>query len=91
VTDAKIRISSEARDRLAEIAAAEGLSLPAWLARLAGTLLTPAERGARAEQARTVLREWNGYDPTEAEAAQADAELSRRLAKAGIQWRPPDD
>jgi hypothetical protein len=38
-----------------------------------------------------VLREWNGHDLTEAEAAQADAELSRRLAKAGIQWRPPGD
>ncbi|MFI8889166.1 hypothetical protein [Streptomyces paradoxus] len=59
--DADIRIPSEARDRLAETAAGEGLSLRAYLARLAETQLTPAERSERAEQARTVLREWNGY------------------------------
>jgi len=58
-----------ARDRLAEIASAEGLSLRAYLARLADSLLTPAERAERAEQARAVLHEWNGYDPSEEEAA----------------------
>jgi hypothetical protein len=82
VSDANIRIPAEARDRLAEIAAAEGMSLRAYLARLADTLLTPAERVARAEQARATLREWNGYDPTEAEQADLDAELNRRLAEA---------
>jgi hypothetical protein len=82
VADANIRIPADARDRLAEIAAAEGLSLRAYLARLADTLLTPAERAARAEQARAALRDWNGYDPTDAEAARADAELDRRLAAA---------
>ena len=75
--DANIRIPASARDRFAEIAAAEGLSLRAYLARLAETLLTPAER---AERARAVLREWNGYDPSEAEQAELDAELNRRLA-----------
>jgi hypothetical protein len=80
VSDANIRIPSEARNRLAEIAAAEGLSLRAYLARLADTLLTPAERAARAEQARAALRAWNGYDPTETEQADLDAELDRRLA-----------
>ncbi|WP_322767963.1 hypothetical protein [Frankia sp. Cr1] len=81
MADANIRIPTDARDRLAEIAAAEGLSLRAYLARLASTLLTPAERAARAEQARAELRKWNGYDPTEAEAAQVDADLDRRLAE----------
>ncbi len=82
VADANVRIPAEARDRLAEVAAAEGLSSRAYLARLASTLLTPAERAERAERARAVLREWSGYDPTEEEAAQADAELDRRLARA---------
>ncbi|MEU7044083.1 hypothetical protein AB0A77_23890 [Streptomyces varsoviensis] len=82
MSDANVRIPADARDRLAEIAAAEGLSLRAYLARLAETLLTPAERAERAERARAVLREWNGYNPTEAELAEADAELDRRLAEA---------
>lgn len=82
MADANIRIPTDARDRLAEIAAAEGLSLRAYLARLAETLLTPAERAERAERARAVLREWNGYDPTETERARLDAELDRRLAEA---------
>ncbi|WP_155060794.1 hypothetical protein [Streptomyces blattellae] len=82
MSDANIRIPAEARDRLAEIAAGEGLSLRAYLARLADTLLTPAERAQRAEQARAVLREWSGYDPSKAEEAALDAELDRRLAEA---------
>ncbi|WP_055549223.1 hypothetical protein [Streptomyces sp. NBRC 110028] len=82
MADATIRIPKEARDRLAEIAASEGLSLRAYLARLADTVLTPAERAERAERARAVLREWNGYDPSEADVADLDAELDRRLAEA---------
>lgn len=82
VADANIRIPAEARDRLAEVAAAEGMSLRAYLARLADTLLTPAERAERAEAARAALRSWNGYDPTNEEQAAADAELDRRLTQA---------
>jgi hypothetical protein len=82
MSDANVRIPAEARDRLAEIAAAEGMSLRAYLARLAETLLTPAERAERAEKARTVLREWNGYDPSQSEQDALDAELDRRLAQA---------
>lgn len=77
--DANIRIPEEAKDRLAAIAAAEGLSLRAYLARLAETLLTPAERAERAERARVLLRDWNGYAPTEAEQRELDGELDRRL------------
>lgn len=80
--DANIRIPVEARDRLARIAADEGLSLRAYLARLADSLLTPAERTARAEETRAALKAWNGYDPTPAEKRAIDAELDRRLAKA---------
>ncbi|WUD70360.1 hypothetical protein OG937_45495 [Streptomyces sp. NBC_00510] len=73
---------AEARERLAEITAAEGLSLRAYLARLADTLLTPAERAERAEQALAVLNAWNGYAPTPAEQYDLDAELDRRLTRA---------
>lgn len=81
--DANVRIPVEARDRLAEIAAAQGLSLRTYLGRLAESLLTPAERAERAERARAVLHAWNGYDPSEEERAELDAELDRRLARAG--------
>ncbi|MBW1602748.1 hypothetical protein JJV70_11635 [Streptomyces sp. JJ66] len=83
MSDANVRIPAEARDRLAEVAAAEGLSLRAYLAHLAQTLLTPDERAERAERARHILREWNGYDPDDSEVAMADQELDRRLAEAG--------
>ncbi|MER5382902.1 hypothetical protein ABZZ47_33935 [Streptomyces sp. NPDC006465] len=79
--DANVRIPEEARDRLAALAAAEGLSLRAYLARLAETLLTPSERAERAEKARAALKEWNGYAPTSAEEQDLDSELDRRLAQ----------
>lgn len=82
MSDANVRIPEEAKDRLAAIAAAEGLSLRAYLARLAETLLTPAERAERAEKTRAALREWNGYAPTAAEQDDLDSELDRRLAQA---------
>ncbi|MFJ4153006.1 hypothetical protein ACIP10_36315 [Streptomyces galbus] len=81
MSDANVRIPEEAKDRLAAIAAAEGLSLRAYLARLAETLLTPAERAERAEKALAVLKEWNGYAPTAAEGRHLDSELDRRLAQ----------
>ncbi|MCA6094916.1 hypothetical protein LE181_22430 [Streptomyces sp. SCA3-4] len=82
MADANIRIPAEARDRLAEVAAAEGMSLRAYLARLAASVLTPAERAEQAERARRLLQEWNGYDPTPEEEARLDSELDRRLAEA---------
>ncbi|MGW1506700.1 hypothetical protein ACWCQW_51310 [Streptomyces mirabilis] len=83
--DANVRIPEEAKDRLAAIAAAEGLSLRAYLARLAETLLTPAERAERAEKALAALTEWNGYAPTASEERDLDSELDRRLARAAAQ------
>jgi len=74
VPDANVRIPEEAKDRLAAIAASQGMSLRAYLARLAETLLTPQER---AERARAALREWNGYAPTAAEEQDLDTELDR--------------
>ncbi|MFB7076418.1 hypothetical protein [Streptomyces sp. NPDC056308] len=82
MSDANVRIPEEAKDRLAAIAAAEGLSLRAYLARLAETMLTPAERAERAEKARAALEEWSGYAPTPAEQDDLDSELDRRLARA---------
>ncbi|MDX2565239.1 hypothetical protein PV371_37165 [Streptomyces sp. TX20-6-3] len=81
MTDANVRISEEARDRLAAVAAAEGLSLRAYLARLADSVLTPAERADRAEKAKAGLRSWTGYAPTADEEADLDGELDRRLAQ----------
>ncbi|MGQ4422209.1 hypothetical protein ACN6LL_001093 [Streptomyces violaceoruber] len=81
MTDANVRIPEEAKDRLAAIAAAEGLSLRAYLARMALTLLTPAERAERAEKARAALKEWNGYAPTADQERDLDNELDRRLAR----------
>ncbi|MEX2974179.1 hypothetical protein [Streptomyces sp. C184] len=81
MADAHVRISAAAKDRFAEIAAAEGVSLRAYLARLAETLLTPAERAERAEKASTALKKWNGYAPTAAQQQDLDGELDRRLAQ----------
>jgi len=81
MADANIRIPADARDRLAELAAAEGMSLRAYLARLAEHLLTPAERAERAERAHAALRAWTGYDPSPDEQARLDAELDRRLTQ----------
>lgn len=81
MSDANVRIPEEAKDRLAAIAAAEGLSLRAYLAHLAETLLTPAERAERAEKALAALKEWNGYAPTAAQEQDLDDELDRRLAR----------
>ncbi|MDH6109333.1 hypothetical protein P3T36_000105 [Kitasatospora sp. MAP12-15] len=80
MADANIRIPAEARDRLAEVAAAEHMSLRAYLTQLAATLLTPAERAERAEQARRKLAAWNGHNPDADHTAQLDAELDRRIA-----------
>ncbi len=81
--DANVRIPAEARDRLAEVAAAEGLSLRAYLARLATKVLTPRERAERAAKAKAVLFELNGYDPSPAEEAELDGEIDRRLGLRG--------
>ncbi|MCF3103426.1 hypothetical protein IPZ58_17830 [Streptomyces roseoverticillatus] len=82
MADANIRIPADARNRLAEVAAAEGMSLRAYLSRLADELLTPAERAEQAERAHRMLREWNGYDPSQDEEERLDAELDRRLSEA---------
>ncbi|OQR64866.1 hypothetical protein B6E66_06595 [Streptomyces maremycinicus] len=85
MSDANVRIPQEAKDRLAAIAAAEGLSLRAYLARLAETMLTPAERAERAAKALAALKDWNGYAPSTAEERDLDSELDRRLAQAAGQ------
>ncbi|WP_037600664.1 hypothetical protein [Streptacidiphilus rugosus] len=83
MADANVRIPADARDRLAEVAAAEGMSLRAYLAQLAESVLTPRERAERAEKARLELQRWNGYDPSEDEQQLLDAELDRRLGLRG--------
>lgn len=82
MSDASVRIPEAAKDRLASIAVAEGLSLRAYLARLAETLLTPQERAERAAKALAALRERNGYAPTAAEQEHLDNELDRRRTRS---------
>ncbi|MEU0843132.1 hypothetical protein ABZ370_27140 [Streptomyces sp. NPDC005962] len=82
VSDVIIRVTAEVRDRLAEAAGAEGLALGDYLARHAASLPTASERPGRAGEVRAALRAWNGYDPGEAEVADLDAELDRRLVEA---------
>ncbi|MBY8882590.1 hypothetical protein [Actinacidiphila acidipaludis] len=82
MADANVRIPEEARNRLAAVAASEGMSLRAYLARLAETVLTPEERAEQAEQARAVLKDWSGYAPGTAEEKDLDAELDARLRRA---------
>jgi hypothetical protein len=81
MADATIRARSETRDRLAAVAESEGLSLRAWLDRLAETVKTPAERAEEAERTRRILMEWSGYDPAVPDP-EADALLARRIAEA---------
>ena len=85
MADANVRIPEEARDRLAAVAAAEGMSLRAYLARLAETVLTPEERAQRADQARVVMKDWNGYALDASEAKHLDAELDERVRQAAAQ------
>ncbi|OKI95108.1 hypothetical protein [Kitasatospora sp. CB01950] len=82
MADANVRIPTETRDRLAQLAAGEHMSLRAYLARLADTQLTPTERAERAERARQKLQAWNGYNPDAEHAQRLDAELDRRLDQA---------
>ncbi|MBL1092535.1 MULTISPECIES: hypothetical protein [Streptomyces] len=79
MTDVNIRLPAKTKGRLAVIAASEGLSLRAYLTRLAETLPTPTER---AEKARVALEKWNGYAPAAGEQQELDSELDRRLARA---------
>ncbi|MBC2875927.1 MULTISPECIES: hypothetical protein [Streptomyces] len=81
--DAHIPVPAETRDRLTAAAAAEGLSLRAYLVRLAGGTARLTRDDARAHRVREALRAWNGYDPDPEEEARLDAELDRRLAEAG--------
>jgi|SRR4051794_10904319 hypothetical protein len=85
MADANVRIPEEARDRLAAVAAAEGMSLGAYLARLAESVLTPEERAQQADQARAVMQEWNGYAADATEAKHLDAELDERVRQAAAQ------
>ncbi|MDT3441461.1 MULTISPECIES: hypothetical protein [unclassified Pseudofrankia] len=82
MADAIISVPVEVRDVLARAAEAEGMSLRTYLARFANSLLTPEEHAARATEARAILKAWNGYDPTDEELAEHQADLERRIARA---------
>ncbi|OHV39369.1 MULTISPECIES: hypothetical protein [Pseudofrankia] len=82
MADAIIGVPVEVRDVLARAAEAEGMSLRTYLTRLANSLLTPDERAARSSEARAILKAWNGYDPTDEELTEHQADLDRRIAQA---------
>ncbi|MBC9727314.1 hypothetical protein H8R17_21360 [Streptomyces sp. TRM68367] len=81
MADVTIRAQADTRDRLAAVAEAEGMSLRAWLDRLAERVRTPAERAEEAERTRQILMGWTGYDPAVSDP-QADALIARRIAEA---------
>jgi len=83
--DSNVRIPVAAKDRFAKAAEGEGMSLRAYLTRLADAVVTPQERAERVRETRRVLKAWNGFDPTPTEEAQLDGELDKRLAAAGIE------
>lgn len=81
MADTNIRTTVETRDRLAAIAQAEGMSLRAYLEKLAAESLTPAERAEQAEKTRQIIIAMSGYDPAAPDTA-ADTLLAERIAAA---------
>ncbi|ONH22016.1 hypothetical protein BL253_37025 [Pseudofrankia asymbiotica] len=81
MADTEISVPVEVRDGLVRAAAAQGLSLDTYLARLARPHLTADGLAAQGERARQYLKEWNGYDPTDEELAEVDANLRRQLER----------
>ncbi|WP_199549743.1 hypothetical protein [Streptomyces sp. N35] len=71
--DSNVRIPTVAKRRVAEVAAAEGMSLRAVLTQMSENLLTLSER---AEQARRVFEQWSGYAPSPDAENALDAELN---------------
>lgn len=84
MADANVRIPAGARDRLAAVAAGEGLSLRAYLAKLAEQAKTPREREADVAKTMAVLKDMNGYDPTPGQLEADRADLHRRMREAGM-------
>ncbi|MFI2238598.1 hypothetical protein [Streptomyces chrestomyceticus] len=80
--DATVRIPAEVKERLTAAATGEGLSLRAYLVRLAGTPPTPQERAEQALRAQAALHQWLGPAPSPEERERLDEELDRRLARA---------
>ncbi|MCM3882909.1 hypothetical protein [Frankia sp. R82] len=82
LTEALIQVPEDVRDRLVRIARDEGMSLRTYLTRLAHSVevYTDQERREQSERALKALFAYSGYNPTEAEIAESDAELERRCA-----------
>jgi hypothetical protein len=68
-----LRVTSDVRDRLAELA------IGAIVREYAESTPTRQEMEAKAAEAKHILRELSGYDPTEEEERAARAELQRRI------------
>ncbi len=83
MSDANVRIPEEAKDQLAAITAAEGLSLRACLAHLADSLLAPRERIDRAAAPRVALQKENGYAPPRSRSEASTASWTGVSPKCG--------
>lgn len=79
MADSMIRVSSEVRDRLAELARDRGASIGAIVGEYANATPTREEMTAKAAEAKQVLYELSGYDASEEEEHASLTELQRRI------------
>ncbi|WP_423748085.1 hypothetical protein [Frankia canadensis] len=86
MTEAIIQVPQDVHEALVRIARDEGMSVRTYLTRLARSadVFTEEERREQSERALAALFAFSGYNPTPEEEAEADAELRRRFAQAGI-------
>ncbi|CAO5234548.1 hypothetical protein [Frankia sp. AgKG'84/4] len=83
VTEALISVPEDVRERLERIAGEAGMSLRAYLTRLAHSVevYSEEERRERSERALSALFAFSGYNPTPAEAAEHEADFQHWLAR----------
>jgi predicted DNA-binding protein len=79
MSDSMLRVTSDVRDRLAELARDRGTTIGAIVREFAESTPTKKEMEAKAAEAKQILHELSGYDPTEEEERAARAELQRRI------------
>ncbi|WP_055484301.1 hypothetical protein [Streptomyces sp. WMMB 322] len=79
MADSMIRVPSEVRDRLAELAKDRGSSIGAIVGEYARSTPTEQEMAAKAAEARQILYELSGYRASEEEERASLAELERRI------------
>ncbi|HWM39898.1 MAG TPA: hypothetical protein VNS49_22585 [Streptomyces sp.] len=79
MADSMIRVPSEVRDRLAELARDRGTTIGAMVSEYAESTPTKGEMESKATETKQILYELSGYSPTEEEEQASLAELQRRI------------